>query len=151
MPRRLREMVVILGGIREVPMSGATIAKRTATRRTRRVDGEEAMIHRSNRQLVRLYPREWRRAHRLIKAWSERLRALCYHTPLGRLALHEREPELVVIKEGFAADAADHNNENPHWQVLDELSWCLLDERSRSDLLTVMGGDMPAEYWEDAS
>lgn len=149
MPRRLRELVVVLGGIREVPMSGARQSTRTSTRRRGRVGDQEATFHRTKSQNVRLYPAQWRRAHRLVKTWRMRLSRVCFHTPIGQVALRSRVDELLVVKEGFNADAADHNNENPYWQVVDEMTWCLIDARGRSDLLTIMGGDMPDSFWEE--
>lgn len=149
MPRHLRRILIILGGVREAPMDGAQERRRPkSTRRNRSQKGIPTTEHRHQDVVIRRYPQQWKEVHCVVTNVNRKLKTICYITPIGRITLKQHELSLLQLKEQILAESALANSANQYWHVVDELSWTELDDYAKSELLRIMGGDLPDVFWE---
>lgn len=119
-----------------------------STRRNRRHKGVPATEHRRKDLVVKKYPQQWKEVHCVVTHVNRQLKTICYMTPNGRITLLEREPDLLQLKEQILKESVLANSANKYWHVLDELNWTEMNEFSKSELLRIMGGDLPDVFWE---
>lgn len=145
---KLKPLIVILGSLREVPLSGVKQEDRKfRSKKNTKKYGETATETKIKSTQIRLYAKEWRAARRLVKNSHMILqKQLGYSTPLGRIAPTSKIKDLIEFREYALAEAAKHNKENRHWQVTVELTWAELSEDAISQLLTITGGELPDAF-----
>jgi hypothetical protein len=146
MTKILRPVMVALGG--PARLAGPQEFEKRHRSRRRTTVGKAHAIERYVRQRQKIiYPDEHSAANRLKKNSLVDLGKIWHNTSLGHIFLADREPEMYEFREHLYAQAADHNRENRHWHVIVELTWTILGDEARSDLMTLVGESLPAEFW----
>lgn len=155
--KKLKDIIVVLGGVRELAVPDKVTGvnprydrRRMKTKRTTRVRGEVVPEVNIKSTFLRLYQTEWKAAHTFVVNANRSIGEFSYKTPLGRLTLADKREDISKLREALMSEAAKRNTENRHWQVLVEgPTWGELNEDARTQLLTVMAGELPDVFFEE--
>lgn len=145
--RRLRPLILVLGGIRHAGEVRVDYRQEPKKRRSR--TGDELQIDKRERSVI-VRPEEYRWARRFVRNASAWLANFYVRTPIGNFALKSQEHVMLMFRERASHEAALLNPEHEKWQVLVELA-CEDVTRSgdaESQLLTMKAEDLPALFFE---
>lgn len=137
--------MVVLGGVRMTgPQEyGKRYQTRPARRRTPNI--KQARIRQDHKIH---YPEQWKAAKSFVKNACVSLGEVYCVTPIGHVALAEKESDLYAFRERCLTTAAIHNSRHRYWQVLVELSWADLGPEALSTLVMLSGEALPEEFWK---
>jgi hypothetical protein len=142
--RKLKPLLVVLGGIREVPIGEAKREERRyGSSRSHHASGHETIETRVRGRTIRMHPEQWKAAHRFVKNSNRMLQKLTYSTTLGRITLVSRKPQILQFREAALLESAEHNTLHKHWHVVVELTPQELGKDACNQLLTIYGGELP--------